>query len=345
MAILSIPERRLIPKFDDFHLLVTQVRSTNRLVHALTTNVLDPIRQHPIMLHSMLTVFEELLYSTYGGGSVGDPNDRGDHARLLSALVVRYPAFLADLHAVLVTVWSCSDGQAINGWQSTHFALHDARRLLQRVVRISGSLGYYFPAALGSLRIDRTCVTHSTLELLHFVCVHEHADRDHEVEDRIAVHRIAYGAACRFTLLNCGIPTPIVPPPKEFVFEVDSATVAAEQMVATLRAASKVFDPPDSVRTVLSMIGDLRYISSQSNFRAGVLAHLREPEAGVHGLLQMLLQKRCKAEAREAIDAIEGRTGGKRQPCRVAEKHDSKAGPARPFRPRLDTTKAGIRLK
>ena len=345
LAILSIPERRLIPKFDDFHLLVTQVRRTDRLLHALTANVLDPIRQHPIMLHAILIVFEDLLYSTYSGGNVGDPGDHSDRRNLLNALVVRYPAFLAELHAVLVTVWSCDDGQAINGWAHSGFGLHDVRRLLQRVIRISGSLGYYCPADLGSLKVDRNRVTHSTLELLHFVCVHEHVDRDSEAEDRVATHRIAYGAACRFTLLNCGVPTPIVPPPREFVYEDDSAKAIAEQMVATLRVASKVFDPPDSVRTVLSMIGDLRYISSASKFRAGVLAFLRQPDAGVHELLQTLLQKRCKAQAREAIDALEGRREWKRRPCPAAEKHDSNSRAARTFRPRLDTTKAGIRLK
>ncbi|KZT65268.1 hypothetical protein DAEQUDRAFT_769022 [Daedalea quercina L-15889] len=345
LSVLSIPERRLIPKFDDFHLLITQVRRTDHLLRALTHNVLDPVRQHPVMLHAMLAVFEEMLYSTYNGGStVDDPDERNDRIQLLTALIARYTSFLVDLKAVLVMIWNCPEGQPANSWQPAEFTLRDSRRLLQRIVRVSGFLGYYCPTDLGALKIDREQITHSTLELLQFMCNHEHVDS--APEDRIAVHRIAYGAACRFTILNCGVPTPIVPPADEFVFDEYSAKAVSEQMLAALQVASAVFEPPESVKTVLSMIADLRYITSESRFRSGILAYLRksesESESGVLGLLEMLLEKRCKAGARDAIDTVQGLGGLQRPLARVVPRQVSRG--KRP-RPRLDTTKAGIRLK
>lgn len=339
LCVLSIPERRLIPKFDDFHLLVTQVRRMDRLLDALRGNVLAPRKQHPVMLHTMLVVLEELLYSTYAPGRSSDKLEEADRIKLIEALITRYPTFLQELHAELLDSWNCDDSQAAASWQHGSFSLQDSLRLLRRVVRVSGFLGYYCPTDLGPLKIEREEITHFTLEILQFMCSHDY--RDSDPEDRIAIHRVAYGAACRFTILNSGVPTPIVPPVDEFVFDNYSARAVGEQMVAALRVASAVFEPPQSIKTVLAMMADLRYISTESKFRWGILAHLRRPDSEVPELLDLLLQKSCDDEAREAISTLKG-AGGSERPRPTPRQANRKR---RPARPRLDTTKAGIRLK
>ncbi|TFY56756.1 hypothetical protein EVJ58_g7445 [Rhodofomes roseus] len=348
LCVLSIPERRLIPKFNDFHLLITQVRSTDNLLDPLKRNVLAPAKQDAVMLHAVLAVFEELLYSTSSArlpasaptsdSDALDDRENADRTQLLTALIARYPTFLQDLRVELEQSWTFPTEQSPTAsWQHGSFSLHDSLRLLQRVVRISGFLGYYCPADLGTLKIDREQITRTTLEILQFMC-----NVDNASQDQIAVHRVAYGAACRFTILNCGVETPIVPPADEFIFDKYSARDAAEQIVEALRNASAVFEPPESVKKVLAMMADLRYISSHSRFRAEILAYLRTPKLDMPELLDLLVEKRCGVEAREAIDTLNG-NGGLERPRITPPRQMPRT--RRATRPRVDATKAGIRLK
>ncbi|KAH9832087.1 uncharacterized protein C8Q71DRAFT_281135 [Rhodofomes roseus] len=348
LCVLSIPERRLIPKFNDFHLLITQVRSTDKLLDPLKRNVLAPAKQDAVMLHAVLAVFEELLYSTSSArlpasaptsdSDALDDRENADRTQLLTALIARYPTFLQDLRVELEQSWTFPTEQSPTAsWQHGSFSLHDSLRLLQRVVRISGFLGYYCPADLGTLKIDREQITRTTLEILQFMC-----NVDNASQDQIAVHRVAYGAACRFTILNCGVETPIVPPADEFIFDKYSARDAAEQIVEALRNASAVFEPPESVKKVLAMMADLRYISSHSRFRAEILAYLRTPKLDMPELLDLLVEKRCGVEAREAIDTLNG-NGGLERPRITPPRQMPRT--RRATRPRVDATKAGIRLK
>ncbi|TFY69253.1 hypothetical protein EVJ58_g519 [Rhodofomes roseus] len=351
LCVLSIPERRLIPKFNDFHLLITQVRSTDKLLDPLKRNVLAPAKQDAVMLHAVLAVFEELLYSTSAARLTSAPTsdsdalddpENADRTQLLTALIARYLTFLQDLRDELEQSWTFPTEQSPTGsWQHGSFSLHDSLRLLQRIVRISGFLGYYCLTDLGTLKIDREQITRTTLEILQFMCTHDPADNGSE--DQIAVHRVVYGAACRFTVLNCDVETPIVPPANEFIFDNYSASVAAEQMVAALRlVASAESEPPESVNNVLAMVADLRYISSHPRFRAEILAYLRSPKSDMPELLDLLVEKHCGAEAREAIDTLNG-TGVLERPRIAPPRRMPRA--RRSTRPRMDTTKAGIRLK
>ncbi|KAH9914345.1 uncharacterized protein B0H18DRAFT_1216062 [Fomitopsis serialis] len=324
LAVLSMPEHRLVPKLDDFHLLITQAQGE---ASSLTPErILSTARdlERPSMLHLTLVLIEDLLYDRHSeSGSVStsmsvqnQPTAEETYRmRLLERMITKYPTFLRKLASIMTT----ARRQHNDDFQPYFANLlpEDLLRLLKRIVRISGCIVHYpSPRGLDIPVKTKEYIAIHTRKLLLFVCSFNHKSEgpwEH-------IYGTAYGAACRFALLDCAQDATMVPPPDAFVFDSYSPQQIGEMMDLVLKTASAVVEPPESISTVLTMIADLRFKSlagvpraadspelpQSAKYAIELLSYLRDPTNDPERIhhLASLRDKGLHSEAQRALGAL-----------------------------------------
>ncbi|KAH9912494.1 uncharacterized protein B0H18DRAFT_1157227 [Fomitopsis serialis] len=297
LAVLSIPESRRIPNLVDFHLLITQLRGS---VSDLTKQKLLPIftftsghiggwQPSSSILHLMLALLENILYETQlGHATVELDEDPKFRKELLEDLVTNYPTFLRELSSAMIFTPGPQLAGAVATLNSTIWSPVDLLRMLRRIVRISGCIRHSYSSP-GGIVIRGGIYQHTTTQtrnLLQDICT---IRSEGNLKDWEQVYGVAYSAACKFALLDCG--QEIIITADSFVFDDYSPVRVAEAMDQVLESASAIANPPETVRTVLTMMAGLKMsarahawgmadsgqLSDSAQYAARLLSCLRDP--------------------------------------------------------------------
>jgi len=219
--------------------------------------------------------------------------------------VARYPVFLEEFRAVL---HSALENIAEPSSQLTP---SDLLRLLGRMVRISLCLTHFSWHGLDILDVDRERVTHQTLDILLHVCDHDHRMESDAWE---GIYSLAYSAASRFAMLqiekhSTGPNLSLYSGPDNLEIGNASPRDVALTMTTILESASRIQDPPDAVKYIMSMIAlpaGRRAVDSATKYPFAVFRHLHDHAPPLFDVLDTLQRtKNCQAEAVGAAAALQ----------------------------------------
>ncbi|KAH9930701.1 uncharacterized protein B0H18DRAFT_1116820 [Fomitopsis serialis] len=281
-------------------LLVPHVRGTSKLATTLARH-LTPNYNSYAYPYAVLTLIECLLLLEAQSGE----GEQLDRLHLLKTLVARYPLFLEEFRAVLR---SALENIAE---PSSQLMPSDLLRLLGRVVRLSLCLTHFSWDGLDILDVDRERVTQQTLDILLHVCDHNHRIESDAWE---GIYSLAYSATSRFAVLQIekrltGPDLSLYSGPDDLEIGNASPMDVALTMSSILESASRIQDPPDAVKCILSMIAlpvGRRAVDSATTYPFAVFRHLHSHAPQVFEVLDVLQRtKNCQAEAVEAAGALQ----------------------------------------